>query len=542
MKKLLTAVLLSAGCLAFSGAAGAKEGGLCFRFDDNKTPGMWNRLAEVFERHGFRFSAAFCTQSIADKAEFKTLLMKLSAAGHELLDHTPDHRMYGIQARSGEEFDRYRKNPGVHHADTKTRMVYLNYIPDLESRTNFVFRGTIRGNELSDVDPGAERRLRHASMIYVPQAGEVFALAKDSSGTLKIVSFWNEDHVNLPELKNMELMLMGRGSIAPTDDGMRLLAQESEANFRKLGVEPAKVWIQPTAWEPVVGVEPLLRIYGREFRYTGADSFLMSWPWGCSFSDPNPLFARFSMAPNGETLERSSVARMKTVIADFTAKHRVMMMASHMTVWRMPGGYKEFLRRHDELLKWVQEKKIPVRTMSEWSRELYGKFIDPRVNIMPSLTRDLDENGIPDGYTLNKGTAVREGVLSFPAQNGEVFSVTGLAGIEKDDNVFRFTGKALPGMKIVFLFRMYAHGQMRPSNVQRFEFPVTKAGWQTYSADVRVMRNAVVMDVVCRLENAQEGSVELKNPEFQAKPRSRSSRGRSRWRPREGWRPPRNRT
>ena len=79
---------------------------------------------------------------------------------------------------------------------------------------------------------------------------------------------------------------------------------------------------------------------------------------------------------------------MKTLIADFTAKHRVMMMLSHMAAYRVPGGFRNFLKRYDELLKWVREKKIPVHTVSGWSRKLYGeKERAPQFNIMPSLTR-----------------------------------------------------------------------------------------------------------------------------------------------------------
>ena len=124
MKKRLIAMILSAGAAVSAVAGAPKEGGLCFRFDDNKTVRQWTQVAEVFNRHGVPFSAAFNTQSLTGKPEYKALLMKLEAAGHELLDHTPDHRMYAIQARSAEEFARYRKEPGVHHADEKSRWIY----------------------------------------------------------------------------------------------------------------------------------------------------------------------------------------------------------------------------------------------------------------------------------------------------------------------------------------------------------------------------------------------------------------------------------
>ena len=517
MKKRLIAMILSAGAAVSAVAGAPKEGGLCFRFDDNKTVRQWTQVAEVFNRHGVPFSAAFNTQSLTGKPEYKALLMKLEAAGHELLDHTPDHRMYAIQARSAEEFARYRKEPGVHHADEKSRWIYLSYIPELEHIGNRPFRATVRGNELTDVPAEMLRSLHRAAMIYVPQAGEVFGVMPDkTTGVLKLVSFWGEDNVNLPEMKNMELLRMGRYAISPTDDGMRFLARESAANFRKMGLKAPAGWVQPGGWEPPVGPGELARIYGGEFGYVAADSHAGTGPWGCSFNDPEPFIRRFQMIPNNETLEKDSVARMKTLIADFTAKHRVMMMLSHMAAYRVPGGFRNFLKRYDELLKWVREKKIPVHTVSGWSRKLYGeKERAPQFNIMPSLTRDLDENGRPDGYVLNKDTTAKDGVLLFPARDGRVFSIQGLAGLEKDENRFRFSCKAVPGTKLIFQFRTYHHGQGRYSYEQRLEFPVTKSGWQTYSGVVRIPRRAVVMDVICRLADAQ-GPAEWKEPVFQA--------------------------
>ena len=529
MKKRLIAMILSFGTAALFAAEVPKEGGLCFRFDDNKTVRQWTRLAEVFNRYGIPFSAAFNTQGITGKPEYKTLLKNLEAAGHELLDHTPDHRVYAIQARSGEELARYRKEPGVHHADEKTRWVYLNYIPDLEHPGNRPFCATVRGNELTDVSTEDLRFLHRAAMVYVPQAGEVFGVMPDkTTGVLKLVSFWGEDNVNLPEMKNMELLRMGRYAVSPTDDGLRFLARESAANFRKMGLKAPTGWAQPGGWDPPVGTGELARIYGGEFGYIAADSQTGAWPWWCCFDDPEPFSRRFQMVANGETLEKDSVARMKTLIADLTAKHRVMIMLSHMAVYRIPGGFRNFLKRHDELLKWIHEKKIPVRTVSGWSRVLYGeRERAPQVNIMPSLTRDLDENGRPDGYVLNNGTTAKNGVLLFPGRDGRVFTVSGLAGLEKEENRFRFSCKAVPGTKLVFQFRTSHHGQGRHSLEQSLEFPVTKNGWQTYSGIVRIPRRAVVMDVICRLENAQ-GPAEWKDPGFQAERRDPDGRERYR--------------
>lgn len=100
-KMCLCLLLLAAGCGAAAEEEQTVQGGVCFRFEGNQTPENWKKMAEVFERGGGRFSASFHTQSIAGRAEYAALLKRLSDAGHELLDGTPDNRMFAIHARGG---------------------------------------------------------------------------------------------------------------------------------------------------------------------------------------------------------------------------------------------------------------------------------------------------------------------------------------------------------------------------------------------------------------------------------------------------------
>lgn len=390
------------------------------------------------------FPASFHTQSIAGRAEYAALLKRLSDAGHELLDGTPDNRMFAIHARSAEELERYRKETAVHHVDPKSRMAFLRYEPNLEHWGVQEFRGSVRGNKLFDLSDGLGKRLSRGARIYLPLAGEVFTVAERKNGECRLLSFWGEDTVNLPEMKNLKLARMNSGSIAPTEEGMRFLARESASNFRRLGVPPAKVWIPPTGPEPPVGIEELFRIYGREFHYVAAASPMLGKKWSCIFFDPASR-ASFSMVGNCETPERKRVDALKGQIADAVAKHRVLMMVERMNTRRVPGGFQEYLRRHEDLLKWLKEKQIPVRTMSDWAERLYPESPDFSGNIMPRLDRDLDGNSVPDGYRLSPGTRARNGVLFLPSGSGEVFSITELGGLRKGENVFRFSRECPSG-------------------------------------------------------------------------------------------------
>lgn len=535
-KMCLCLLLLAAGCGAAAEEEQTVQGGVCFRFEGNQTPENWKKMAEVFERGGGRFSASFHTQSIAGRADYAALLKRLSDAGHELLDGTPDNRMFAIHARSAEELERYRKEPAVHHVDPKSRMAFLRYEPNLEHWGVQEFRGSVRGNKLFDLSDGLGKRLSRGARIYLPLAGEVFTVAERKNGECRLLSFWGEDTVNLPEMKNLKLARMNSGSIAPTEEGMRFLARESASNFRRLGVPPAKVWIPPTGPEPPVGIEELFRIYGREFHYVAAASPMLGKKWSCIFFDPASR-ASFSMVGNCETPERKRVDALKGQIADAVAKHRVLMMVERMNTRRVPGGFQEYLRRHEELLKWLKEKQIPVRTMSDWAERLYPESPDFSGNIMPRLDRDLDGNSVPDGYRLSQGTRARNGVLFLPSGSGEVFSITELGGLRKGENVFRFSVNARPGTTLSFQFRFHRRGRARPESRKPLKFAITQSGWQTCSEELNIPRNVIALDLICRVENAEKGA-ELKELSLEPapKPAPRGGRRDHRWK-RAGWTP-----
>ena len=496
-KMCLCLFLLAAGCGAAAEEEQTVQGGVCFRFEGNQTPENWKKMAEVFERGGGRFSASFHTQPIAGRADYAALLKHLSAAGHELLDGTPDNRMFAIHARSAEELERYRKESAVHHVDPKSRMAFLRYEPNLEHWGVQEFRGSVRGNKLFDLSDGLGKRLSRGARIYLPLAGEVFSVAERKNGECRLLSFWGEDTVNLPEMKNLKLARMNSGSIAPTEEGMRFLAREAEANFRRLGVPPAKVWIPPRGPEPPVGIEELFRIYGREFHYVAAASPMLGKKWSCIFFDPASR-AAFSMVGNCETLERRRVNELKGQIADAVAKHRVLMMVERMNTRRVPGGFQEYLRRHEELLKWLKEKQIPVRTMSEWAERLYPESPDFSGSIMPRLDRDLDGKG---------------------------------------ENVFRFSVNAHPGTTLSFQFRFHRRGRARPESRKPLKFAITQSGWQTCSEELNIPGNVIALDLICRVENAEKGA-ELKELSLEAapEPASRGGRRDHRWK-RAGWTP-----
>ena len=191
----------------------------------------------------------------------------------------------------------------------------------------------------------------------------------------------------------------------------------------------------------------------------------------------------------------------------------------------------------DGSVEWLKEKQIPVRTMSEWAERLYPESPDFSGNIMPRLDRDLDGNSVPDGYRLSRGTLARNGVLFLPSGSGEVFSITELGGLRRGENLFRFSVNAHPGTKLIFQFRFHRRGRPRPENRGPLEFPISRTGWQTCSAELDIPGNVIALDLSCRVENAGR-ETELKGLSLEPapKPAPRGGRRDHRWK-RAGWSP-----
>ncbi len=60
---------------------------------------------------------------------------------------------------------------------------------------------------------------------------------------------------------------------------------------------------------------------------------------------------------------------------------------------------QNYIAMMDSLLEWADTNNIPIDTYDNWIDKLYNNVPDPYENIIPPLNVDLDENGIPDGYT-----------------------------------------------------------------------------------------------------------------------------------------------
>ncbi len=511
MHKFKLALPLIAGAfLLHAETSTHKTAGVCFRFDDNKPPQYWREMGQVFEKHGFRMSLALVSQDLNGK-EAQETLRKLAANGHSMMDHLPNHAVYQLRARNQQEFDKYSGLPFVDHANAKDKRVYFKYELNAAHPQNRKFQGVIRNGELCGYPENLKRQLGTTRKILIPATGQLYGISIQN-GRKILRSFWRET-IPVPNAEGEMILLASNAAIQPPDDVLRFLATVGRDNFQAFGLPAPRAWIQPGGWECFVTPEKIGKIYGGEFGYVSADCIPGSrMQLVNAFNDPCSGQARFNMRcdftgpDNGQDF-----SAMKRNIADSIAKNKVKIFISHMWVHRVKGGWDAYIKGYDELLQWLKANNIPVRTQEEWAELLYTGKTDSNANVLPPFTRDLDGDGKPDGYTLQRGAAadLKTGTVTIPA--GGKLHIADVAGLEKGTNQFALTVKGKPGtMMILDFFFVSRDGN---NYIERKQLRLASDDWQILKGTVHVKPQAVTLHYGVQ-SSGTDSPVEIKNPVF----------------------------
>ena len=510
-RRTAAVLLMTLICRIQAEAPVETRAGVCFRFDDNKPPRQWREMGALFERYGVRMCLSLISQNL-NAPETQSTLRKLAENGHQMLDHLPSHAVYQISARNPEEFRQFAGLPIADHADPAAKIVYFKYELNAAHPKNIPFQGAIRNGVLCDYPAEMHNRLAFTRKILVPETGKVYGI-RIQNGKKTLYSFWGEK-VEIPDReKNRLILLANNAAIQPPDDLLRFLADRSRRNFTAIGLPRPRTWIQPGGWECFVTPEKIAAIYGKEFGYLsgscvpGADTNTIG-----GFQEPSPELLRFCMRADSTAPDNGQTsALMKLRIAESIAKHRVIVLISHMSIQRVKGGWNSYLSVYEELLKWLNTNGIPVRTQEEWAEILYSQKTDPEGNIMPSLKTDRNGDGKPDGYELRNGTRadLKTGIATLPADGA--LCLFDLAGVGKGINTFSLEAKGPPGttvtLDLTFLMRNGNHYKAQKKLILK------EGAWQMLEGTVSVKPEVAVL----HYRISQSGSkvpVEVRAPFF----------------------------
>lgn len=487
-----------------------RNAGICFRFDDNQPLQNWKAIGELFEKHGFRMSLAIVSQDLSREAA--ETLRELSRKGHTLLDHLPNHAVYHLRAHTQQEFEAFSKLPIVDHVDPKSRTLYFKYELDANHPGRKPFRGEIRNGELIGYPESLSRHLGFTRKVLIPSTGKVYGiLIRD--GKKMMHSFWWET-IDIPDTNGPTdmVLLPFNSAIQPPDALLRFLAERTRENFRSAGLPLPRTWAQPGGWECFVEPERIARIYGREFGYLCGSCVPHATAQTCCYNEPDPAIQRFCMRPDSTSPDnRGTFAEMKKRIADAVARHVPTVFLSHLQIRRFPGGREAFFRGYDELLAWVKQHNIPVKTHEQWAVELYDHPSLPLEEVMPPLTVDRNGDGIPDGYDLKNGAKsdLRTGRVSLPA--GGRLQITNLGGIDRGPGRFSVEVKGPAGALVTIEFR-YMIRNGKPS-AERKTFRLKGNSWESCSGTLSVPSGAVTLHYTL---SAPETPIEIRSPKLKS--------------------------
>jgi Putative Ig domain/Secretion system C-terminal sorting domain len=433
-------------------AATNKQGGICFRIDDDQSITDWQQYAAVFKKYNYNFTFAIFIQPEVQTPSYISLIKNLQAAGNELADHTPNHiTPYFIPSNPA----KYKGLAGIDHIFNDTVAVAYDsfdsttaYAPDgfanlvnknmLISKKNGQFNGF--STSCNTIYAAVYLRSLHKLLSF---SGVSNSNAKDPD-TLYLTTLWHEN-VSLPNAQNIPIKMIGIYDIHMNINGLSLLAKCSLDYYSQLGISRPVTWIQPGGAFPQLSPQDAKIAFGIDNSYTSAGVY-PNTALKC-YNEYNPNGDRQYAMMWGDFYEdENSFAQAKIIIADRIAKHYWSIGHSHFS--SLLGGWSGYLARMDSLLGWCKANNIIVKTYKDLAEQLYNTPQDPYTNIFPPLNVDLDGDGIPDGYGLNDGlfdttSGVPEsGNRSFSTKRkGYIFSISGLAGLEKGENDFYISTK-----------------------------------------------------------------------------------------------------
>ena len=452
MKKsipFIAAVLAAFAVSAADPGTVRKEGGVGFRFDDNQPMAKWKAMAAVFDKHHapLMYSLIFRPNCFDD--EQKAFLRGLVERGHEIMDHTPYHCAFRFIA---DDATKYAKEPWVDHVAGK--IVCLKYERRSDEPANekpVKFKADLDGGKVVIPKELRKRFQPSGTMIYDGKVYIVTADRKDP-GAFTASTFWGEP-VKFTPVKGADVTAVSKKfGFAATEAGMDKLAELTALECKKIGIPVPTAWIQPGSGEPILQADNIRKGYAKH-GYICASTHQK--PAQKVYCETDPEYNAFAMVWGQLHLDRHPLVRIKEQIADGYARHQVLFAASHMR----PGNgvtWENFLKAHDELLAWLNEVKIPVRTQSDWAKRLYYSKTDPAENIFPAWTVDRDKNGRPDGYNkLPPGVTIGANGELTAVNKGFVFAINRLGGLEKGENTLKFDVKSGKVQTKINFFQRY---------------------------------------------------------------------------------------
>ncbi len=492
--------------LAFSQASGQtawnKQGGVCFRIDDNNALWKYKSFDSLFTIYNYKFCTAMCLESASWEVGYLEKMKQYWAKGHEFMDHTPSHSTCSIILTKINDTSIYHGNPFVDHIN------YDSICFKWESVDTTTVQGeglvSIYNNLVVSDSPGGFQDLYYPvyiPMLFIPLTNQVYTWTNlrnsnpNDPDSLTILSMW-EEYVDLGQQTHIPLHKLTSYDVVMPWDVYVLLGERTLQLCNMYTIDRPWDWIHPFGDFPQCHNNTVAQTFGAELGYTGGatDADESYKTYGEYNPDNDKQFAMIfgNFSSTGLSLEKN-----KQIIADGIAKHLLLISENHF--FPNAATWHQYLQQVDSLLTWLQTNNIPVFTQTQWKSLLFDSLTNPFINIFPLLQTDINSDLNPDGYELTDGIMIQDdGVPQSGNKSIQVttdswasfFKIKTLGGLAKGVNKFSFYSKGSPGT-LVWLFLTYPETGL----TETLSFPADSAEWTYHSAPVDIPENVSVINI-----------------------------------------------
>ncbi|MFZ4400967.1 MAG: T9SS type A sorting domain-containing protein [Bacteroidales bacterium] len=448
-----------------------KKAGLCFRVDDNHSIQKFQEYSSVFDNYGFKMCFALNLGQVnPSDSNFLKCIDTLVAHGHELMDHTPNHHTNYFTVKNFVDTIPYSFNSAIDHINQTKICLKVDSI----HTNSFNNEGNVvlNGNRLISTLPGEFKNFltepNPVQCIYLPTINKLCSyynlsnLNINDPDTIYLKTFWEEPFTTnftgttIYKKVGMLDVFMNRTAIF-------YLMNTTRKYCNDFNLPLPTAWIQPGGYFPRYSVQDIKTACDLNGYTTAA---LVPNPALRCFNEFNP-FKTKNLNFQGYDFysEIQTFKSIKTLIADGIARNFIQLDNGHMgdySVNPLLGGWNGYIQRMDSILSWCAQNNIPVKLYKQWVPILYDSISDPYQNVFPSLSRDIDTDGFPDGYNksyigninTSGGVPSSSGYYLSRTLWGHLCMISNLGGVEKGKNILEFYTKGNPNdsinLKITF--------------------------------------------------------------------------------------------
>ena len=466
-----------------------KQGGVCFRVDENPSLSKLHQYDSLFSGYNQNFCMAMTSWVFPITPAYVDSLKNWINKGHEVMDNTPTHQTQFFNLIDISEDSLYSNKPGVDHINLEKVCLKINSIDTTQSHSEGLVN--ISGNLVISQNPGEFANLPgnpYYFALYFPMPYNKVYLWYDLKAknpgdvdSVYIKSFW-EEPVNLTTNTGISYHKLTQRNVIMDASAVRLLGQRSLKIYSDLNIPRPYTWIHPAGQMPWISAYELKWNMGDSLQYHQGSNYI-NYANLC-YNEYTPYnIASFGMQAAADlSNETQDLKTSKHTIANAIAQHYVKIDLARFK--NSYGGWEGYLQRTDSLLNWCMINNIPVRTYKQWKALLYDSVPNRVTNIFPKLNVDLDQDHYPDGYDLNQIITsifdTTDGVeeSGFKCFNingyGYIFQINTLAGLETGQNKFTIwtKGQDVPGSYVTLRFEFPERGIYRV-----LDFPSDTSFW-----------------------------------------------------------------